>query len=72
MAESQRWSHPTPRRWWDWRDDDETMAYAERGPDQPEPAPKARGVAKHDTLIARPDLGPGTHTFIAAGHPLPT
>ncbi len=44
------------------------VARAERGPAVP-----AAGLetASEDLLIERPDLGPGAHTLIAAGDPVP-
>ena len=47
----------------------ERLVGAERGPaaEQP-PAPE---VAGEDLLIEREDLGPGAHTLIAKGDPIP-
>jgi hypothetical protein len=41
----------------------------ERGP-KTAPAPVLE-TASEDLLIERPDLGPGAHTLIAAGDPVP-
>jgi hypothetical protein len=42
---------------------------AERGP---KTAPAAEPeTAGEDLLIERPDLGPGAHTLVAAGDPIP-
>jgi hypothetical protein len=41
----------------------------ERGP-KTAPAPEPETAAE-DLLIERPDLGPGAHTLIAAGDPVP-
>ncbi len=47
----------------------EQLEGAEHGP-QVEEAPAVE-VATEDLLIERPDLGPGAHTLVVAGQPIP-
>ena len=58
------------------------VEWAERGPDferrvgepanvRNRPDPAAADLAEEDLVVERKDLGPDSHTFIAAGDPIP-
>jgi hypothetical protein len=50
---------------------DKPTAQPERGPATADAQPPARVRVDVDTLVSRPDLGPSTRTFVAAGQLIP-
>jgi hypothetical protein len=50
---------------------DKPTAQPDRGPATADAQPPARVRVDVDTLVSRPDLGPGARTFVAAGQLIP-